>query len=97
MSSWLYKFSVDPSKMDTKVVGVVLFIWLLVVACAVGSVFTHQPRFEKRKQWFWVCVVVFVPVFGLAAYLPFSLKHEGYPFLRRSKHKKTKIPLVPTR
>lgn len=88
MSSLLARFSIDPSKMDARTELTILAIWLVVVACTVSSILARQPRFDNRQRWFWILLVVCVPVFGLLAYLPFSIRREGYSFLRKSKEDK---------
>jgi hypothetical protein len=97
MPSIFYRFSLDPAKIDAKMAAVIIFVWLAVVVCAVGSVLAHQPRFDERKRWFWILMVVCVPVIGLLVYLPFSHRHEGYPFFRKSKHHKRKVPVASPR
>jgi hypothetical protein len=93
MSSLLSRFSVDPSKMDPRTSLIILGIWLVVVACAVSSILVRQPRFDARQRWFWILLVVCVPVFGLLAYLPFSFRREGYSFLRKTKQEKDRASM----
>jgi hypothetical protein len=59
----------------------------------VSSILVRQPRFDSRQRWFWILMVVCVPVFGLLAYLPFSIRREGYSFMRKSKRDKKRSPV----
>ncbi len=54
-------------------------VWLLVVICALTSI--ANCRFSRRKKIIWAMLVVGVPLFGLLAYLPFSLNQELFPLL----------------
>lgn len=47
-------------------------IWLIVVACAVSSVFT-QPELDQRTRRFWLYMILGIPLLGLLIYIPFSL------------------------
>lgn len=51
----------------------VVGIWIIVVLCAVFSVFSRP--FSSREKKFWVLFIVCVPVLGLLTYLPFSIEN----------------------
>jgi lysylphosphatidylglycerol synthetase-like protein (DUF2156 family) len=77
MSEFLHRFSLHSAKFNTQVVLFALLIWLVVVACAVTSIL-GQP-FSKRQRLFWLAVVIFLPLVGVLAYLPFSFRREELP------------------
>lgn len=88
MSTLLSRFTFDPLKIDAKILAIVFVIWLVVLACGVGSVISHGPGFNRKQRLFWILLMVGVPVFGLLIYLPFSLKREGFTLMRQSKSDK---------
>lgn len=55
------------------------FIWLVVLVCALTSIW-RRP-FGRPRKALWTAVVVALPLVGLAAYLPFSLSEELFPLL----------------
>ncbi len=57
----------------------VAIIWVLVLSCALTSLWSRP--FGRGKKTLWTVVVVAVPILGLAAYLPFSLGEELFPLL----------------
>ena len=61
-------------------------VWLVVLACTVASIYAQA--FSPRQQKFWLAVVIFVPVLGILAYLPFSFRREQLAhlfFMRQQK------------
>ena len=48
-----------------------LAIWVVVTGCGLASILTQPMKKESKK--FWALVVIFIPLLGLLAYLPFSL------------------------
>lgn len=71
---------------------VITSVWLVVVGCAVGSILSQPQRFSARQRLLWILVIIGIPVFGLLAYVPFSVKREGYSVLRKSKSDQMKSP-----
>ena len=49
-------------------------IWLVVVGTVVSSILS-QP-FSAKQRFFWIGMVVCVPIIGVLAYLPFSVTEE---------------------
>ena len=80
-----FDFNVDAAKMDGITSAIIIVAWLLVVACAIGSVFVLGQRFTPRQRWGWIALIVCVPVLGLLIYLPFSVKRDGLSALQQSK------------
>jgi hypothetical protein len=83
MSEIMYKFSGDAVKVDGQMLACALLVWFIVLGCALSSVLT-QP-FSKKQRTFWAFVVLGLPLLGLLAYLPFSIRKENYPGLFNSK------------
>jgi hypothetical protein len=90
MQEFLSRFSYQPAKLTWELWGIVAFIWLVVMGCAVSSIRT-QPFSEARRN-FWVVIVVAFPIFGLLAYLPFAVRREELPtaFVLRNDAKNRK-------
>ncbi len=65
-------------------------IWLAVLICTVASIIA-QP-FSKKQRAIWILLVVCVPILGLLAYLPFSIRRDELPtaFLMRGSSKDSK-------
>lgn len=57
----------------------VALVWLAVVACTLSSI--RSRPFRRRAKIVWSLVVVLLPLFGLLAYLPFSLNEELFPYI----------------
>lgn len=57
----------------------VAVIWFLVVTCALTSVWGRASG--RGSKTLWTALIVGVPLVGLAAYLPFSLREELFPLL----------------
>lgn len=79
MSELLSRFSFQQAKLSPQIAGCLLVIWLIVLTCAVSSIFA-QP-FTRSQRNFWLFVVVVFPVVGLLAYVPFSFRREDLPQL----------------
>ncbi len=88
MSSILARFSFDPSKIDAKIIAILVFIWVVVLACGIGSVVSRGSDFNRKQRLGWILLLVGVPVLGLLIYLPFSLKREGFTMMRQTKSNK---------
>jgi hypothetical protein len=84
MSSLLSRLSYDALKFDNGVLAGMLLVWVVVAVCGVHSVL-NQP-FEQKQRWFWVLLIVCLPVIGLLSYLPFALsKDRPSAYFKRSK------------
>jgi uncharacterized membrane protein YhaH (DUF805 family) len=90
MSELLSRFTFQESKLTTLIWFFTGLLWLLVVSCAIASICT-QPL-SKRQKYTWIALVVTVPIFGLLAYLPFSVRLDELPtaFLIRGTSKDRK-------
>jgi hypothetical protein len=90
MSEFLNRFTFQLSKLTFQVWIAAIAIWVAVVACAVMSI-RNQP-FSRRQRTFWVALVILVPILGLLAYLPFSIRRDELPtaFLGRLSSKDRK-------
>ncbi len=84
------RFTFQESKLTTLIWLFAAMLWLLVVSCAVASV-CAQP-FSKRQRYIWIALIVCVPILGLLAYLPFSIRRDELPtaFLMRGTSKDRK-------
>lgn len=74
MSELFNRFSLHAAKFNDQVWICLAIIWLVVLACALTSIYA-QP-FSARQQKFWVTTVVLIPLLGVLAYLPFSFRRE---------------------
>ena len=94
MSELLSRFIFQESKLTTQVWLVALGVWILVLACTLTSVFA-QP-FTRRQRILWVALLIGLPIIGLLAYLPFSIRRDELPtaFLIRGTAKGRKTPLA---
>lgn len=84
------RFTFQESKLTTLIWLFAAILWLMVVSCAVASI-CAQP-FSKRQRYAWITIVVCVPILGLLAYLPFSIRRDELPtaFLMRGTSKDRK-------
>ena len=84
------RFTFQESKLTTQIWVFAAFLWLVVLSCAIASV-CAQP-YSKRQRFIWIALVVCVPVLGLLAYLPFSIRRDELPtaFLIRGSAKDRK-------
>lgn len=73
------RFSLSAAKADTLTWCVLALVWLLVVCCAITSIFKEYQ--SPKQRIFWLAMIVGLPVAGLLCYLPFSFKREDYPML----------------
>ena len=74
MSDIFSRFSLHAAKFNGQVWLCLAVIWLVVLGCAITSIYA-QP-FSARQQKFWISAVVFIPLLGVLAYLPFSFRRE---------------------
>ena len=77
MSELLNRFSFQASKFNAQMVACFAFLWIVVLWCVVASILA-QP-FSPRQRIFWIAIVVFVPLLGVLANLPFSFRREDLP------------------
>src|SRR5476651_2039886 len=77
MSEILNRFSLEAAKFNNQVFLSLLFIWLAMVFCAVISL--NSQGFSDRQRRLWIWIIVGVPLLGLLAYLPFSVRREDLP------------------
>ncbi len=87
MGEFLSRFHFQESSLTFQVWAAAAIIWLAVLACCITSI-VSQP-FSAKQRIVWVAVVVCVPLFGLLAYLPFSIRRDELPtaFLMRGQSK----------
>ena len=91
MSEIFNRFSLHAAKFNGQVWLCLGVIWLIVLACTVTSIYA-QP-FSARQQKFWISAAIFIPVFGVLAYLPFSFRREHLAqlfFIRLQKERPKK-------
>lgn len=73
------RFSFFARPADTLTWCTLAIVWVLVLACAISSVFKEYQ--SPKQRMFWTLMIVGLPVAGLLCYLPFSFKREDYPML----------------
>jgi MFS-type transporter involved in bile tolerance (Atg22 family) len=91
MSHLLNRFSFQAAKWNSWIILVLIFIWVCVLACVIGSILA-QP-FDRKQRIFWIAIVILLPFLGILSYLPFAFRKEELPlmFMRKSKrHRKRK-------
>lgn len=79
MSEILNRFSLEAAKFNFQVFACLLLIWFAIVYCAMQSIASQSCSPRQRRIWRWI--VVGVPLFGLLAYLPFSIRREDAPHI----------------
>ncbi len=92
MSDIFSRFNLHAAKFNGQVWLCLAAIWLVVLGCAITSIYT-QP-FSSRQRKLWLSTVVCIPLLGVLAYLPFSFRREHLAQLffirlqrdRNSKH-----------
>ncbi len=77
MSEILNRFSLEAAKFNGQVFLSLLVIWACIVCCAVISI--NSQSFSERQRRYWIWTVVGLPILGLLAYLPFSIRREDLP------------------
>lgn len=87
MNELLNRFNYQESSLTTQVWAAATAIWLAVLVCAISSI-VAQP-FTVRQRILWIAIVSGIPLFGLLAYLPFSIRRDELPtaFLMRGQSK----------
>lgn len=74
-SNFLQRFDFSDPSVTGEVLFFVAVVWVVVVACAVWSIFLRMRSWPARL--FWIAMVVALPLVGLVLYLPFSLDHDA--------------------
>ena len=77
MSELLNRFSLEAAKFNGQVFLSLLLIWIALVYCAVISL--KSQGFSDRQRRLWTWIIIGVPLLGLLAYLPFSVRREDLP------------------
>lgn len=77
MSELLNRFSLEAAKFNSQVFLSLFLIWIALVYCAVVSI--NSQGFSDRQRRLWIWIIVGVPLLGLLAYLPFSVRREDLP------------------
>lgn len=98
MSDIFNRFSLHTAKFSGQVWLCLAVIWLVVLGCAVSSIYA-QP-FSPRQQKFWISMVIFIPLLGVLAYLPFSFRREQLAqlfFIRAQRDRNSKPAAASTR
>jgi peptidoglycan/LPS O-acetylase OafA/YrhL len=81
----LYRFDFETAHWDARVAALLALIWVLILVCAISSIRSQQ--LSPGQQRLWITVVTLVPVIGLLAYLPFSVKRDDMPHYFRFRPK----------
>ena len=77
MSEILNRFGLEAAKFNSQIFLSLLLIWIALIACAVVSI--RSQGFSERQRRLWIWIIVGVPLLGLLAYLPFSVRREDLP------------------
>jgi hypothetical protein len=75
LSNFLSRFDFSHPNVTSEILFFVAILWLIVVSCTVWSVCLRMRGWPAR--FFWIAAVVFLPVVGVVAYLPFSMDHDA--------------------
>lgn len=81
----LYRFDFETAHWDARVAVCLFLIWTVILICAVSSI--RSQGFSAGQQRLWITLVTCVPVVGLLAYLPFSVKQDDMPHYFRFRPK----------
>jgi hypothetical protein len=77
MSEILNRFGLEAAKFNSQVFFSLLLIWIALVFCTVISI--RSQNFSERQRRLWIWIITCVPLLGLLAYLPFSVRREDLP------------------
>jgi uncharacterized membrane protein YhaH (DUF805 family) len=77
VSEILNRFSLDAAKFNSQVLACLVLLWVVLVLASIVSI--NSQRFSERQRRFWILLVVSLPLFGILAYLPFSVRREDLP------------------
>lgn len=86
MSEILNRFSLEAAKFSGQVFLALFLIWATMVVCAIASL--HSQGFTDRQRRVWLWIILGVPLLGILAYLPFSIRREDLPQLFLLKNNK---------
>lgn len=89
MSEILNRFSLEAAKFNGQVFFSLLLVWVAIVYCAVASINSHG--FSERQRRFWIWTIIAIPLLGLLAYLPFSIRREDLPQVFMMKIQKNRV------
>ncbi len=90
MSEILNRFSLEAAKFNGQVFACLLLLWIAMVCCAILSINSQSFSERQRRAWRWI--VIGVPLFGLLAYLPFSVRREDLPQIFLLNLHKNRLP-----
>lgn len=76
MKALLQRFSWDAIKFDNQIFFCLIVIWVSVLICSLSSI--NSRPFTPKQRKFWMALVIFLPIIGVLAYLPFSVRTEEY-------------------
>jgi hypothetical protein len=86
----LYRFDLQSAQFDARIGFCLALIWAVVLVCAISSI--RSRTLSVGQQRLWILVVTFLPVVGLLAYLPFSVRQDDMPhyfrFRSRDHHRR---------
>lgn len=89
MRQILNRFDLHAAKFDSQVFVCLLILWAVVLVCAIISI--NSQRFSARQRRFWILTVTTVPLFGVLAYLPFSIRREDLPQIVLMRFQKDRV------
>ena len=79
----LVRFDFENAHWDPRVAACLIAIWVVIMLCAISSI--RSQAFGDGREQFWTAIVIFVPIIGVLAYLPFSIKRDDLPHYFRFK------------
>lgn len=89
MSEILNRFSLEAAKFNGQVLLSLFLIWVLIVVCAVFSI--NSQGFSDRQRRLWIWIIFCIPLLGVLAYLPFSIRREDLPQVFLMKAHKNRV------
>jgi len=73
------RFDFSAPNQNWQALAAALVIWVAVLLCTLASIRSRDlPAADRR---FWSLIVTLVPLLGVLAYLPFSLRRDSVPFI----------------
>jgi hypothetical protein len=89
------RFSLESIKFNAFVLGAMIIVWVVVIACSASSVLARP--FSRGQKVFWVVFIIAVPLIGVLAYLPFSFNREDLPdiLIGRKHHQQKRNKSTP--
>lgn len=73
------RFDFSAPNQNWQVLVAALIVWVAVLVCTLSSIRSREMPSADRR--FWMIIVTAVPLFGVLAYLPFSLRRDSVPFI----------------